>query len=196
MNEDYPPIENHGLIGDLQTAALVSTDGTIDWMCLPRFDSPSIFASLARPGERRLFPDPPGGRRNRRPGRCTCRHADSDYALYERGWRRRGYRLHADRWRRRQRTGTASCDSSALSGARCASRPRSGRDSTTAASSPQIEAGGGGVIFTRRPACTLSLSARSGSRASRETWSQARRWRHYRPRLALGRGKSGEYPGI
>ena len=42
----YPPIENHGLIGDLQTAALVSTDGTIDWMCLPRFDSPSIFASL------------------------------------------------------------------------------------------------------------------------------------------------------
>jgi GH15 family glucan-1,4-alpha-glucosidase len=43
---DYPPIEDHGLIGDLQTAALVSTDGTIDWMCLPRFDSPSIFASL------------------------------------------------------------------------------------------------------------------------------------------------------
>jgi GH15 family glucan-1,4-alpha-glucosidase len=46
MNEDYPPIENHGLIGDLQTAALVSTDGTIDWLCLPRFDSPSVFASL------------------------------------------------------------------------------------------------------------------------------------------------------
>jgi GH15 family glucan-1,4-alpha-glucosidase len=43
---DYPPIENHGIIGDLQTAALVSTDGTIDWMCLPRFDSPSVFASL------------------------------------------------------------------------------------------------------------------------------------------------------
>jgi GH15 family glucan-1,4-alpha-glucosidase len=43
---DFPPIEDHGLIGDLQTAALVSTDGTVDWMCLPRFDSPSIFASL------------------------------------------------------------------------------------------------------------------------------------------------------
>ena len=44
--QEYPPIENHGLIGDLQTAALISTDGTIDWMCMPRFDSPSIFASL------------------------------------------------------------------------------------------------------------------------------------------------------
>jgi GH15 family glucan-1,4-alpha-glucosidase len=42
----YPPIANHGLIGDLQTAALVNTDGTVDWFCCPRFDSPSVFASL------------------------------------------------------------------------------------------------------------------------------------------------------
>jgi GH15 family glucan-1,4-alpha-glucosidase len=42
----YPPIAEHGLIGDLQTAALVCTDGTIDWFCVPRFDSPSVFASL------------------------------------------------------------------------------------------------------------------------------------------------------
>ncbi|MFE7773340.1 glycoside hydrolase family 15 protein [Streptomyces sp. NPDC057445] len=43
---DYPLIEDHGLIGDLQTAALVTTHGTIDWYCSPRFDSPSIFGSL------------------------------------------------------------------------------------------------------------------------------------------------------
>jgi hypothetical protein len=42
----YPPIAEHGLIGDLQTAALVTTDGTVDWWCCPRFDSPSVFASL------------------------------------------------------------------------------------------------------------------------------------------------------
>ncbi|MCT4351686.1 glycoside hydrolase family 15 protein [Streptomyces sp. Je 1-79] len=42
----YPPIADHGLIGDLQSAALVSADGAVDWFCAPRFDSPSIFASL------------------------------------------------------------------------------------------------------------------------------------------------------
>jgi GH15 family glucan-1,4-alpha-glucosidase len=42
----YSPIEAHGVIGDLSTIALVCTNGTIDFLCLPEFDSPTCFASL------------------------------------------------------------------------------------------------------------------------------------------------------
>jgi GH15 family glucan-1,4-alpha-glucosidase len=45
----YLPIADHGLIGDLHTVALVGTDGTIDWYCCPRFDSPSVFAACVDP---------------------------------------------------------------------------------------------------------------------------------------------------
>ena len=56
----YPEISDHGLIGDLQTAALVTTDGCVDWFCCPRFDSPSVFASLLdadKGGYFRIAPD-------------------------------------------------------------------------------------------------------------------------------------------
>lgn len=43
---DYQPIENYGVIGDLNTVALVGLNGSIDFMCFPYFDSPSIFCGL------------------------------------------------------------------------------------------------------------------------------------------------------
>jgi GH15 family glucan-1,4-alpha-glucosidase len=42
----YKSIEDYGVIGDLHTVALVGMDGSVDWCCLPHFDSPSIFANL------------------------------------------------------------------------------------------------------------------------------------------------------
>jgi GH15 family glucan-1,4-alpha-glucosidase len=46
MADGYQPIENHGIIGNLETVALVAIDGTIDFCCFPDFDSPTIFADL------------------------------------------------------------------------------------------------------------------------------------------------------
>ena len=42
----YQPIENYGVIGDLNSVALVGLDTSIDFLCLPDFDSPSVFAAL------------------------------------------------------------------------------------------------------------------------------------------------------
>lgn len=59
------PIENHGVIGDLRTVALVAGDGTIDFMCAPTFDSPTVFADLVHPGKGgsfRIAPQQSAGR--------------------------------------------------------------------------------------------------------------------------------------
>ncbi|HEY9368045.1 glycoside hydrolase family 15 protein [Streptomyces sp.] len=58
----YPLIADHGLVGDLQTAALISDEGVVDWFAAPRFDSPGIFSALLdhdRGGYFRLSVDAP-----------------------------------------------------------------------------------------------------------------------------------------
>ena len=42
----YLPIEEHGIVGDLRTVALIGTDGTVDWFCPARFDAPSLFGAI------------------------------------------------------------------------------------------------------------------------------------------------------
>ena len=57
---DFAPIEDHGIIGDLKTVALVTLDGAIDYMCHPDFDSPTVFASLLDPEKGGAFRISPG----------------------------------------------------------------------------------------------------------------------------------------
>ncbi|RUL87947.1 glycoside hydrolase family 15 protein [Tautonia sociabilis] len=64
----YPPVEQHGVIGDRRTAALVAADGTIDWLCLPDYDGPSLFGALLdaeRGGYWRVGPPGPVSGRQR-----------------------------------------------------------------------------------------------------------------------------------
>lgn len=56
----YLPIEDYGLIGDMHTAALVGKNGSIDWLCLPHFNSPSVFAAILddqKGGFFRIYPE-------------------------------------------------------------------------------------------------------------------------------------------
>ena len=65
-DEPQSPIENHGIIGDMRTAALVNDRGSVDFFCWPEFDSPSIFCSLLDTPEAGIFqlaPDLPDARR-------------------------------------------------------------------------------------------------------------------------------------
>ncbi len=59
---EYKPISDYGVVGDMHTAALVGLDGSIDWQCAPRFDSPSIFAAILDARKGGMFQVSPSGR--------------------------------------------------------------------------------------------------------------------------------------
>jgi GH15 family glucan-1,4-alpha-glucosidase len=78
-------IEDYALIGDMQTAALVCRDGTVDWLCLPRFDSPAVFAGLLGTEEHgfwRIGPAHHGGP----PPDATRRRYRGDSLVLESEW--------------------------------------------------------------------------------------------------------------
>ncbi len=58
--DNFPPIGGYGFLSDCHTSALVSFDGAVEWLCLPRFDSPSVFAALLDRGAGRLTLRPRG----------------------------------------------------------------------------------------------------------------------------------------
>ncbi|MEV4743675.1 glycoside hydrolase family 15 protein [Streptomyces sp. NPDC049555] len=78
-------IEDYALIGDLQTAALVGRDGSIDWLCLPRFDSPACFAALLGDEDNGHWRLAPAGA-----GTCTRRAYLEDSLVLQSVWETAG----------------------------------------------------------------------------------------------------------
>ena len=76
-----PRIEDYALLGDLHTAALVSTAGSIDWLCLPRFDSPAAFAALLHSEDAGHWTLAPAGA-----GSCTGRRYAGNTLVLETDW--------------------------------------------------------------------------------------------------------------
>jgi GH15 family glucan-1,4-alpha-glucosidase len=74
-------IEDYAIIGDTQTVALVSKQGSIDWLCLPRFDSPACFAALLGGEENGAWSVAPAGG-----DRCTSRRYVGESLVLETTW--------------------------------------------------------------------------------------------------------------
>ncbi|WP_078849957.1 glycoside hydrolase family 15 protein [Streptomyces sp. NRRL F-5126] len=79
-------IEDYALIGDMQTAALVCRDGTVDWLCLPRFDSHAVFASLLGTDEHGFWRLGPSSPAETVPPNADRRRYTGDSLILESEW--------------------------------------------------------------------------------------------------------------
>ena len=190
-------IEDYGLIGDMQTAALVGRDGAIDWLCLPRFDSASCFSALLGDERHGRWLLAPAGEvratsRRYRPGTLVL-----ETELRDGGRRRARDRLHAP-----ARRGPAAADADR----RGRARPRADAHGARAAaglrrrSRPWIEPAADGAVATAGPDAfrlstplALDVEDGDGARRLRRARGRARAAHaHLAPLLradAAGRGR-------
>jgi GH15 family glucan-1,4-alpha-glucosidase len=81
VDQRYRPIEDYGLLGDTRTAALVASNGAIDWLCIPRFDSQPVFGLLVGGPDAGTFRMGPAAAAN-----VTARRYRTDTATLETTW--------------------------------------------------------------------------------------------------------------
>ena len=74
--DEFRPVADYGLLADCNSAALVSRDGSIDWLCLPRYDSPAVFSRLLDPKAGHWSIQPPGALRGAPLPARHARHRD------------------------------------------------------------------------------------------------------------------------